>query len=79
MPALCWTGCNFPCRAGAVYDPLGRRIEPQERIGPSGGEKIAGRYHERLHCLADAGRGELKDYRDQFARQARLLALMYNI
>jgi DNA repair protein RadC len=25
------------------------------------GEKIAGRYNERLHCLADAGRGELKE------------------
>jgi DNA repair protein RadC len=25
------------------------------------GEKIAGRYNDRLHCLADAGRGELKD------------------
>jgi DNA repair protein RadC len=25
------------------------------------GEKIAARYNDRLHCLADAGRGELKD------------------
>jgi len=41
----------------AVLIRAGRRGESALQAG----EKIAARYNERLHCLADAGRGELKD------------------
>jgi len=41
----------------AVLIRAGRRGESALQAG----EKIAARYNDRLHCLADAGRGELKD------------------
>jgi DNA repair protein RadC len=41
----------------AILIRTGRRGESALQAG----EKIAGRYYDRLHCLADAGRGELKE------------------
>jgi DNA repair protein RadC len=41
----------------AVLIRAGRRGESALQAG----EKIAARYNDRLHCLADAGRGELKE------------------
>jgi DNA repair protein RadC len=41
----------------AILIRAGRRGESALQAG----EKIAARYNDRLHCLADAGRGELKD------------------
>lgn len=41
----------------AVLIRAGRRGESALQAG----DKIAARYNDRLHCLADAGRGELKD------------------
>jgi DNA repair protein RadC len=41
----------------AILIRAGRRGESALQAG----EKIAARYNDRLHCLADAGRGELKE------------------
>jgi DNA repair protein RadC len=41
----------------AILIRVGRRGESALQAG----EKIAARYNDRLHCLADAGRGELRD------------------
>ncbi len=41
----------------AILIRAGRRGESALQAA----EKVAARYHDRLHCLADAGRGELKD------------------